>query len=94
MARRRNFISDFFGYLESCESEYLCGMVDDCVVYKMTPAGQTSLSKIMKDDSVFCFSLRMGANVTLQNYLRPDVVVELKNLNQMTSVLDGTGESG
>lgn len=77
-----DFISDFFGYLESCESEYLCGMVDDCVVYKRIPAGSEVVEQVMQDGSVFCFSLRMGLNITVQNYLNPSMIVELRKYQE------------
>lgn len=77
----KDFVSDFLHYLKTCESEYICGIVDDCVFYRQVPVNAEKIKEFMSDD-VFCFSLRLGINTTMQNYLQPDLYVPIKNYQQ------------
>ena len=72
-----DFVEDFLGYLNSCESEYICGIVDDCVIYKRVSTNPEFVESMITDD-VFCFSMRLGLNTTVQNYLDPDRHGEVK----------------
>ena len=64
-----NFVQDFLKCLESCEADFICGMVDDCVVYKRVSASNKIVEALLGDDEVFCFSFRLGLNTEIQNYL-------------------------
>lgn len=70
--KEKDFVSDFLTALKTCESEYICGLVDDCVFYKRLPTSSKQIIASLTDD-VFCFSLRMGLNTTTQYYMRNDV---------------------
>tara|TARA_R110002051_G_scaffold244900_2_gene304730 strand:- start:18 stop:923 length:906 start_codon:yes stop_codon:yes gene_type:complete len=68
--KEKSFIDDFLDCLENCDSEYLCGLVDDCVFYKKLPSDSHQIERVLSsDDDVFCFSLRLGMNTYIQNYL-------------------------
>jgi hypothetical protein len=69
--KEKDFMPDFLQAIKNCESEYICGIVDDCVFYKRVPSSPEYIEAFMKDD-VFCFSLRLGLNTTMQNYLDPN----------------------
>lgn len=76
----KDFVPDFLNALKTCESEYICGIVDDCVIYKKTPTSGDQIEKAFSDD-VFCFSLRLGLNTTVQYYMS-DAIIELKSYQQ------------
>tara|TARA_Y100000310_G_scaffold340320_1_gene435665 strand:+ start:118 stop:975 length:858 start_codon:yes stop_codon:yes gene_type:complete len=73
-----DFVEDFLGAMTDYDSEYICGLVDDCVFYKKLPGNQELILDAF-DDSIFCFSFRMGLNTTIQNYLDPNTKYNLKD---------------
>jgi len=76
--KEKDFIPDFLDALKTCESEYFCGMVDDCVIYKKIPTQH--IEELFSDD-MFCFSLRLGLNTTTQFYMA-DYITELREYHQ------------
>ena len=36
--KEKDFVQDFIDFFEECESEFFCGIVDDCVFYKTVPS--------------------------------------------------------
>ena len=64
----KDFVSDFLGALSSCKSQYICGIVDDCIFYKQIPITWQQAEAAFEDD-VFCMSFRLGMNTTMQYYL-------------------------
>tara|TARA_R100001244_G_scaffold91110_1_gene69038 strand:- start:4397 stop:5233 length:837 start_codon:yes stop_codon:yes gene_type:complete len=74
--QEKDFVPDFLNALKTCESEFICGIVDDCIFYKRLPSTASQLESLMIDD-VFCFSFRLGLNTTMQDYLVPTEFVEL-----------------
>jgi len=79
--KENDFVPDFLNALKTCESEYICGIVDDCVIYKKLPTSPQQIEAVF-DDKVFCFSLRLGVNTTIQNYMMPNQPVELQKFQQ------------
>ena len=77
-SKEDDFVKDFLGAMTDYDSEYVCGLVDDCVFYKRLPGNQELILDSF-DDDVFCFSFRMGLNTTIQNYLDPSRKYNLKN---------------
>lgn len=77
----KDFVPDFLNALKTCKSEYICGIVDDCVIYKRLPTSGKEIEETFSDE-VFCFSLRLGLNTVTQNYLMPNNVVELQKYQQ------------
>ena len=71
--KEEDFLQDFLQCIESCKSDYICGMVDDCVVYKRVSVPSEIVEELI-DDEVLCFSLRLGLNTYLQHYLEKDTV--------------------
>lgn len=71
--KEEDFLQDFLQCIESCKSDYICGMVDDCVVYKRVSVPSEIVEELI-DDEVLCFSLRLGLNTYLQHYLEKDIV--------------------
>ena len=78
--KEKDFTKDFIGAINDYSSDYICGIVDDCVFYKKLPSGVELIEQEFKDD-VFCFSFRMGLNTTVQNYLQPERRYQLKDAN-------------
>ena len=78
--REKDFTKDFVGSIIDYSSDYICGIVDDCIFYKKLPSGVELIEKQFEDD-VFCFSFRMGLNTTTQNYLQPGRKYYLKREN-------------
>ena len=76
--REKDFTKDFIAAINDYSSDYICGIVDDCVFYKKLPSGPELIENIFEKD-VFCFSFRMGLNTVVQNYLLPDHRFELTN---------------
>ena len=74
--KEKDFVPDFLNALKTCESEFICGIVDDCVFYKRLASTANQIESVITDD-VFCFSFRLGLNTTMQNYLNPTEFVEL-----------------
>ena len=79
--KEKDFVPDFLNALKSCESEYICGIVDDCVIYKPLPTTGKMIEEMFSDD-VFCFSLRLGLNTIVQNYMRMEEQYELEQYQQ------------
>lgn len=79
--KEENFVQDFLNALKTCETNYICGMVDDCIFYKRLASKRQNILDVLTDD-VFCFSLRLGLNTTTQYYMRPKEKVELKVYEQ------------
>jgi len=77
-----DFIPDFLNALKTCKSEYICGIVDDCVFYKKIPSTPEQIEKLMGENDCFCFSFRLGLNTTTQNYLEPELYVPLKKYQE------------
>jgi hypothetical protein len=73
-----DFIPDFLNALKTCKSEYICGVVDDCVFYKKIASTAEEIENVMEKANAFCFSFRLGLNTTTQNYLDPSFYVPLK----------------
>ena len=71
--KEEDFIQDFLRCIESCKSDYICGMVDDCVVYKRASVSSDLVEELI-DDETFCFSLRLGLNTELQDYREKDKI--------------------
>ena len=67
--KEHNLVEDFFKYLEDSDSDYICGMTDDCVVYKKVPASSELVESMLEDEDVICFTLRLGLNTEILNYL-------------------------
>ena len=78
--KEKDFTKDFIGAINDYSSDYICGIVDDCVFYKKLPSGVELIEKEFEDD-VFCFSFRMGLNTVTQNYLQPERKYHLKDAN-------------
>ena len=78
--REKDFTKDFIGSINDYSSDYICGIVDDCIFYKKLPSGVELIEKEFEDD-VFCFSFRMGLNTVVQNYLQPERKYYLKDAN-------------
>ncbi len=76
--KEKDFVQDFVNFFEQCDSEFSCGIVDDCVFYKTVPS-DAELVESAFDDDVFCFSLRLGSNTTMQYYMRPEERHHLQN---------------
>ena len=76
--KEEDFVGDFLSSLTNGESEYVCGIVDDCVFYKTVCATKELILDTF-DEDVFCFSFRMGLNTTTQNYLPPTRQYKLKD---------------
>jgi len=74
--KEKDFVPDFLNALKTCESEFICGIVDDCIFYKKVPCAASEIESLITDD-VFCFSFRLGLNTTTQNYLNTSEYVEL-----------------
>ena len=68
--KEKDFVQDFVNFFEQCDSEFSCGIVDDCVFYKTVPS-DAELVEAAFDDDVFCFSLRLGSNTTCLLYTSP-----------------------
>jgi len=66
--KETNFIQNFLDAFEFCETEYICGIVDDCVFYKRIPLDSEQVCRVMADPSIFCLSLRLGLNTYIQNF--------------------------
>ena len=67
--KEHNLVEDFFKYLEDSDSDYICGMTDDCVVYKKVPASSQLVESMLEHEDVICFTLRLGLNTEIQSYL-------------------------
>ena len=76
--KEEDFVGDFLSSLTNGESEYVCGIVDDCVFYKKVCATKELILDTF-DEDVFCFSFRMGLNTTTQNYIQPTRQYKLKD---------------
>ncbi len=77
----QDFVSDFKNAINGCGSHFICGIVDDCVFYKRLPITWQDVESAIQDD-VFCFSLRLGLNTTLQYYMNPDKRYRLENYGE------------
>tara|TARA_R110002167_G_scaffold19214_2_gene71200 strand:+ start:576 stop:1511 length:936 start_codon:yes stop_codon:yes gene_type:complete len=66
--KETNFVKNFLDAFEFCETEYICGIVDDCVFYKKIPLDSEQVCRVMADPAIFCFSLRLGLNTYIQNF--------------------------
>jgi len=66
--KETNFVQNFLDAFEFCETEYICGIVDDCVFYKKIPLDSEQVCRVMADPAILCFSLRLGLNTYIQNY--------------------------
>ena len=66
--KETDFVQDFLDAFESCETKYICGIVDDCVFHKRIPLDSEQVCRIMEDPEIFCFSLRLGLNTYIQNF--------------------------
>jgi len=76
--REKDFTKDFIGTINDYSSDYICGLVDDCIFYKRLPSGAGLIEQQFEDD-VFCFSFRMGLNTAIQDYLQPKHKYYLQN---------------
>ena len=65
-----DFIKDFVqSWAEGEDNYYTCGIVDDCVFHKRIPISPDQVIELIEEDeSIFCFSLRLGINTYVQNY--------------------------
>ena len=79
--QEQDFVSDFKGAINGCGSHFICGLVDDCVFYKRLPVTWEDVETTFQDD-VFCFSLRLGLNTTLQYYMSPDKRYRLEDYGE------------
>ena len=79
--KEENFVQDFLHALKTCETDYICGIVDDCIFYKRLASKPQDIIDVLTDD-VFCFSFRLGLNTTTQYYMRPQERFELKAYEQ------------
>tara|TARA_R110000765_G_scaffold153731_2_gene256674 strand:+ start:381 stop:1217 length:837 start_codon:yes stop_codon:yes gene_type:complete len=79
--KEENFVQDFLNALKTCETDYICGIVDDCIFYKRLASKPQAIIDVLTDD-VFCFSFRLGLNTTTQYYMRPQEKFELKAYDQ------------
>ncbi len=59
-----DFYKNWKYLLENCD-DYVCLATDDCVLFKETP----DLSEIDWSNDTHCFSLRLGENTIVQNYV-------------------------
>ena len=73
-----DFIPDFLNALKTCKSEYICGIVDDCVFYKSIASTAEQIENVLVESDSFCFSFRLGLNTSTQNYLNPSFIVPLR----------------
>ena len=79
--RENDFVQDFLQSLRDCKTEYICGIVDDCVIYKRLASTPQQIIDSF-DEDVFCFSLRLGLNTTMQFYLDPKRKILLEDFQQ------------
>lgn len=66
--KETDFVQNFLDAFEFCETEYICGIVDDCVFHKRLPLDYRQVCRLMQDQETFCFSLRLGLNTYIQNF--------------------------
>lgn len=67
--QEKDFYGDFVNFLKTNDTELFCGLTDDCVFYRPTDLSFRVLDNIFSNSDVFCFSLRLGLNTTLQDYV-------------------------
>ena len=66
--KETDFVQNFLDAFEFSETEYICGIVDDCVFHKRIPLDSQQVCRLMQDQQTFCFSLRLGLNTYIQNF--------------------------
>lgn len=78
-----NFKEDVLNLLNS-ESEFSCFFTDDDIIYKPFDV-ESVKNSIREDDDVFCFSLRLGTNVTFCYTMNTENV--LKNYEDLDELI-------
>jgi hypothetical protein len=63
------FEQDFTTYLSLNSDNVFLGLTDDCVFYRQTSFTNEIIDDIFYNQDIFCCSLRLGLNTTLQDYI-------------------------
>lgn len=79
--RESSFYTDFVDMLKTNDSEYICGLTDDCVFYRHVELSPNELPCLF-DNETFCFTFRMGLNTTCQYYLTGQQQAPLEKYRQ------------
>lgn len=63
-----SFGENFHKWVSDLQSNLCCFFVDDCIFYRKMWNRPETIEEIMGDPEVFCYSMRLGENTTLQNH--------------------------
>ncbi len=65
----RNAKEQFYEFLNNYKNSQVGLFTDDCVFYRETQTNEFEINKFLSDESVNCFTFRLGLNTTLQDYV-------------------------